>query len=195
VPVPIQGAIAELFVSPGTWVSEGEPLARIVDRRRLILSVGVPEAYIGRIREVSGAWFHLDSLSETIEVPQTALIAVGTELDDATRTLPVRFQIDNVRRELFAGMTTQAHLIADEPRLTAAVPRSSLVDDAGTDVVYVQTGGESFERRPVQIGIRDGRFVEVIAGVSPNEWVVARGAYSIKLASTSTESIGHGHAH
>ncbi len=195
VPSPIDGAVAELFVSPGTWVSEGDRLARVVDRDRLVLSVGVPEAYVGRLQDVSGAWFRLDNVPGVIEVPRTALVSVGTELDAESRTLPVRFRIDNVRRELFAGMRTQAHLIADEPQLTIAVPLDALVDDSGTDVVYVQTGGESFERRPVRLGIRDGDYVEVTEGVSPGEWVVATGAYSVKLASTSTESIGHGHAH
>jgi multidrug efflux pump subunit AcrA (membrane-fusion protein) len=120
---------------------------------------------------------------------------VGTELDARRRTLPVRFRVDNIRRDLFAGTQTLAYLIADEPVLTTAVPADAVVDDAGVDVVYVQTGGESFERRPVRLGIRDGDLVEVTEGVSPGEWVVARGAYSVKLASTSTESIGHGHAH
>ena len=195
VPSPIDGSIAELFVSPGTWVSEGERLARVVNRDRLVLSVGVPEAYVGRLRDVSGAWFRLDSVPGVIEVPPTALVSVGTELDAESRTLPVRFSIDNVRRELFAGMRTRAHLIADEPQLTTAVPAAAVVDDSGTDVVYVQTGGESFERRPVRLGIRDGDHVEVTEGVSPGEWVVTTGAYSVKLASTSTESVGHGHAH
>lgn len=195
VPSPIDGTVAELFVAPGAWVTEGQRLARIVDRDRLWLDAGVPEAYVGRLRDVAGAWFRLESVEAVLEVPRSALVSVGTEVDRETRTLPVRFRIDNVRRELFAGMTTQAHLIIDTPQLTPAVPLDAVVDDAGTDVVYVQTGGETFVRRAVRLGIRDGAYVEVTDGVAPGEWVVTRGAWSVKLASTSTESIGHGHAH
>ena len=155
----------------------------------------MPEAYVGRIREISGAWFRLDNVPGAIEVPREALISVGTELDAQSRTLPVRFRVDNARRELFAGMRTQAHLIVDAPRMTAAIPSAAVIDDAGADVVYVQTGGESFERRAVRLGVRDGDYVEVTDGVAPGEWVAAVGAYAIKLASTSTGSIGHGHAH
>ena len=195
VPSPIAGTIAELHVAPGAWVTQGQPLARIVDRDRLWLDIGVPEAYVGRLRDVSGAWFRLDNYDGVFEVPRAALVSIGAEVDPATRTLLVRFRIDNVRGELFAGMTTQAHLIADAPRITAAVPMDAVVDDGGTDVVYVQTGGESFERRPIRLGIRDGLYVEALDGLVPGEWVVARGAYSVKLASTSTAAIGHGHAH
>jgi len=195
VPAPINGTIAELFVSPGTWVSQGDPVARIVNTERLILSVGVPEAYVNRLQAISGAWFRPERAAAIVEVPGSSLISIATEIDDESRTLPVRFAIDNQAGQLFAGMRAPAHLVVDEPRQAAAVPLTSVIDDAGTDVVFVQTGGESFERRAVRLGIQDGDYIEIIEGVAPGEWVVAVGAYSVKLASTSTESIGHGHAH
>jgi RND family efflux transporter MFP subunit len=195
VPAPIAGAISELSVSPGTWVAKGDALATIVDRDRLVLTVEVPEAYVGRVRDVSGAWFRIGGVPGTFEVPREALISVGTQVDARTRTLPVRFRLDNTRRTLFAGMMTRAHLIADAPRESTAVPVSAVIDDSGTDVVYVQTGGESFERRAVKLGIRDGDHIEITRGIAPGEWVVAAGGYGVKIASTSTESTGHGHAH
>jgi cobalt-zinc-cadmium efflux system membrane fusion protein len=194
VPGPISGTVAEVLVAPGAWVSEGQQLARIVDRDRLWLDVSVPEAYVSRLGEVSGAWFRLEGMQAVLEVDRSALVSVGAEIDAHTRTLPVRFQIDNDRRELFAGMTTQAHLVVDAPQLATAIPVEALVEDGGADVVYVQTGGESFERRSVELGIRDGEFIEV-RGVAPGEWVVARGAHSVKLASSATASVDHGHAH
>ena len=195
VPTPLGGAIAEMMVAPGAWVTEGEPLARVVTRERLWLDVGVPEAYVGRLRTISGAWFELDGVAGVRDLPASALVAVGVEVDPETRTLPVRFAVDNARGELFPGMTTQAHLVTDTPHRAVAVPVDAVVDDGGTDVVYVQTGGEEFVRRAVRLGVRDGAFVEVVDGVAAGEWVVARGAWSVRLASMSTASIGHGHAH
>lgn len=195
VPSPIAGTLAEVLVAPGAWVSAGDRLARVVDRDRLWLDVSVPEAYLGRLESVSGAWFQLSGIEGVFELSADALVSVGTEVDPRTRSLPIRFGIDNERRDLFAGMTARAHLVTDEPAIATAVPAVSVIDDSGTDVVYVQTRGESFERRVVRLGIRDGRYVEVRQGVSAGEWVVSTGAYMVKLASTSTESIGHGHAH
>lgn len=192
VPAPIRGALAELHVSPGTWVTEGDRLARVVDRDRLMLEVGVPEAWVGRVREVSGAWF---ALEEVLGVPAESLVSIGTEIDEATRTLPVLFRVDNADHALFAGLTTQAHLIYDTPHTAVAVETTAVLDEDGVSVVYVQTGGESFERRSVRLGIHDGAYVEVTEGLAVGEWVVARGAYGVKLAATSTASIGHGHAH
>ncbi|NIV35362.1 MAG: efflux RND transporter periplasmic adaptor subunit, partial [Anaerolineae bacterium] len=46
--------------------------------------------------------------------------------------------------------------------------------------------GEAFERRPVQLGIRDGEYVQALSGVKPGEWVVSRGAYLVKLAASGS---------
>jgi multidrug efflux pump subunit AcrA (membrane-fusion protein) len=61
--------------------------------------------------------------------------------------------------------------------------------------VFVQLEGESFERRPVEISFRDGAWVGVLAGVGPGERVVTRGVPQVRLASTGSAEIGHGHAH
>jgi multidrug efflux pump subunit AcrA (membrane-fusion protein) len=63
------------------------------------------------------------------------------------------------------------------------------------DTAYVQTEGESFERRIVRLGVRDREYVEVLSGVEPGEHVVTRGAYAVKLAAAGTQVPAHGHAH
>lgn len=194
-PSPIAGAITELHVTPGAWVIEGQPLARVVDRDRLWLDVGVPESEVATLRRVSGAWFSVPNGRGVFELPAEALVSVGAMVDAQSRTLPVRLRVDNGRGELFAGMSVQAHLIVDAPRVNVAVPKSAVVHDNGQDVVFVQLGGETFARRVVRLGLRDGEMIEVQDGVLAGEWVVAEGAWSVKLAASSTAAIGHGHAH
>lgn len=192
VPSPIQGTIAEIFVTPGAWVTAGQPIARIVDPRRLWLEVAVPEVYVDRLRTVAGVWFRIGGI--TRELRRDALVSIGAEVDRASRTLPVLFRLDNADRALYAGMAAEAHLIGETPREVPTVPVSAIVDDGGTDVVFVQTGGETFERRVVRLGVRDGDVVEV-EGVAPGDWIVSRGAWAVKLAGLQTDSLGHGHAH
>ncbi len=190
---PSVPAFATIERPPETEVASIDTVAAEDDP--LVLMVGVPEAYVGRIEDVSGAWFREGSSGDPVDVPADALRSVGTEIDAEHRTLPVRFRLDASRKRLFAGQRVLANLIVEAPREATAVPAIAVVDDSGTDVVYVQVDGEAFERRPVRLGIRDGRHVEVLEGVAPGEWVVTEGAWSVRLASTSTESIGHGHAH
>ena len=195
IPAPIDGTLARLIATPGTWVAKGQPLAQLIDGQGLWLEIGVPESKLGQLEQISGAWFSPVGSERVVELGREALISVATELDPDTRTLPVRFRLGPKHIGLVAGMMTQARLATGAPREAVSIPVSALVDDSGVDVVYVQRDGERFERRPVRLGIRDGSHVEVVSGVEDGEWVVAKNPYVIKLASMSTESIGHGHAH
>ena len=194
IPSPLSGVVAQVHATAGAWVSEGDEVVRIVHPDTLWVDVDVPEAYLGLIQRVSGVWLDATGFDEPIDIDGASLVSVGVELELLTRTLPVRFEIDNSDGRLYAGMSAQAHLVTDEVTPVPAIPMHAVVDDSGIDVVYVQTGGETFERRPVRLGIRDGALVHA-EGVEPGEWIATEGAYAVKLASRSTESVGHGHAH
>ena len=75
------------------------------------------------------------------------------------------------------------------------MPESAIVEDGGRPLIFVQTGGESFERRPVRLGSREGGYVRVLEGIEAGERVVHRGAYLVRLAAMSTQIPAHGHVH
>jgi multidrug efflux pump subunit AcrA (membrane-fusion protein) len=76
-----------------------------------------------------------------------------------------------------------------------AVQKDAVLTAAGRPYVFVQTGGESFSRRYVEIATRDGNLVAVRSGVKPGERVVTRGAYDVQLASASGAVPAEGHVH
>lgn len=213
---PINGVIADVPVVPGAFVAEGAPLVHIANTGKLWLEARVPESDIGRLGTPSGAWFAVDGFvgSFTIDTgkitnglavvvgqpSQTAsrfingrLVAVGGVVDAATRTVPVIFEFANPGRVLPLGVTAKVQLFAGDSREGILVPASAVQDESGTQVVYVQTGGESFERRLVQIGTRDGERVEIRAGLEAGQRVVAKGAYLIRLSSSKSGPSGHAH--
>jgi membrane fusion protein, heavy metal efflux system len=67
--------------------------------------------------------------------------------------------------------------------------------EAGRPYVFVQAGGESFNRRYIEIASRDGDAVGVRGGVKPGERVVTRGAYDVQLASAAGGLPAEGHVH
>jgi multidrug efflux pump subunit AcrA (membrane-fusion protein) len=75
------------------------------------------------------------------------------------------------------------------------VPAAAIVDDAGRPIVFVQRGGETFERRAVTLGPRSRDLVQITEGIKPGDRVVTKGAYLVRLASLSTSVPAHGHVH
>ncbi|MGZ8921161.1 MAG: efflux RND transporter periplasmic adaptor subunit, partial [Limisphaerales bacterium] len=75
------------------------------------------------------------------------------------------------------------------------IPSGAIVEEEGVPIAFVQVSGETFEKRDVKLGVQDGRWAEVIAGVSEGERVVTDGAYALLLSTKSGTIPAHGHAH
>ena len=195
---PVTGTVADIRVTPGAYAEAGAPLFHIVDSSRLWLELRVPETEATRLATPTGAAFQVAGDGPGVEIAagrNGRLVAVGGVVDATSRTVPVVFEFAPGARPLPIGLAVQAQVFSGSAREAVAIPVSSVLDEGGLSVVFVQTGGESFERRQVRLGARNGDWVEVLDGVTVGSRVVSRGAYLVKLASTGTAQIGHGHAH
>ena len=195
---PIAGVVARVEVAPGGFVEEGDRLFHLVDAERLWLEARVAEADIGQIRQPQGAWFRAQGFESVFEVSTrngARLVAFGALVDPESRTVPVIFEFPRPDPRLRIGQSVTARVFTGEEQDALVVPAGALVNDAGADVVYVQAGGERFERRLVRTGLRDGEYVAIEDGLSPGERVVTRGAYLVHLAAGAPAEAGHGHAH
>ena len=122
------------------------------------------------------------------------VLTTGGALDPVTRAIPILLEVNNSNGRLTINESTPVELYASDGVSATAVPRAAVYEDEGLDIVFVQAGGESFEKRTVVLGPHYADWVSILEGVRPGERVVTRGGYHVKLASTSAE-IGHGHAH
>jgi len=66
------------------------------------------------------------------------------------------------------------------------------VEEDGRPIAFVQVGGETFQKRDLALGIRDGNWVQVLSGIAEGERVVTKGAYAVRLASVSSAIPAHG---
>jgi RND family efflux transporter MFP subunit len=193
---PFSGRVIEVLTSPNAWVQEGDALLRVIQTDNLWLSAMVPEVWVSQLGSLQGASFQIDHQESAISLGADALISVAPAIDEATHSLPVLFQVPpEVSQGLVAGMTAVVRLITGEHRDVLSVPSAALVDDNGTDVVFVQSSGESFERRSVETGMRSAGRVEILGGVIAGERVVTEGAWAVRLAGLAPASADHGHAH
>lgn len=198
---PIAGEVVSSTARPGAFVRAGEPLFTLASTERRWLEVAVPERFGDQVRRASGAWLIHNEQALVLDASNGAeVVKISREVDPARRTVSVAiaYPIDqdtHLSKPRLLGARLPAHVYVDEPRAVLAIPAGAVIDDDGQPTVYVQTSGESFARRTVVLGLRDGDLLEVVSGVDPGEWVVSEGAYYVKLASTGGDAIGHGHAH
>ena len=190
---PVSGVIAHRDAVTGANVTAGTVLFRVVDASQLHVVGQIPEADTSRARAAQAA--EIEIAGQVDRIPAGRLVSAGKVLDPRSRTLPVTFAFDNKALGLPVGQAVFLHLLMATTPSRPVVPAAAVVDDAGRPIVFVQRGGETFERRAVTLGPRSGGFVQITEGVEQGERVVTKGAYLVRLASLSTSVPAHGHVH
>jgi RND family efflux transporter MFP subunit len=194
---PIDGTLVSVEAGSGESVEEGQALFRVVDLAKVWLVANVFEPDLPRIEGAHGAWFTIEGYSQAFVIDDRngKLVTIGRVIDPKTRTTPAIFEVDNAAGHLRIGNFAKAVIATGAPRKGLAIPESAIVDDAGRPIAFVMVEGESFERRPLRLGIRSNGWVEVIEGVAAGEHVVTKSAYEIKLQSSAGSVPAHGHVH
>jgi RND family efflux transporter MFP subunit len=193
---PASGVITDIHLRFGQHVETGEHLFNIIDPSRIWLEVQVPVSESSRLDQVADAAFTLSGSDEIYRVSNLGgrLVTVSTLLDPVTRRVPIIFELNNSNALFRPGSFAQVYLKTRSTRETLAVLESSILDEDGTPVVYVQIGGEEFVRRVVQTDAKDGGYVEIVTGLVEGERVVSKGAYKVRLASMKISAADAGHA-
>ncbi len=194
---PIAGTLVDARVASGETVEAGDPMFAVIDLDRVWITGRVFEVDLPALDDAGAAWFQIEGRDDVFEISKERgrLVTIGSVIDPTTRTVPVVFEVDNTARSLRIGQFATLTIGTGKPITAVAVPESALLQEGGQWIAYVQTGGESFERRVVRTGVHSRGWVEVRAGLADGEHVVTTGAYDVKLAASAGGAPAHGHSH
>lgn len=193
---PMSGFVKNVLVTEGQFVPSGTPLATISKNKRLLVQANVSQNYFSRLSSITSANFKTPQ--SDVVYNTTALngriVSYGKSASASTPFIPVTFEIDNAG-QLVSGSIIEIYLKSSTIADALVVPISALIEEQGIFYVYVQIGGESFQKREVKLGASDGLNVQVLSGIIENERVVTKGGYQIKLSSASGALPAHGQCH
>ncbi len=192
----ITGFIKNIFVIDGQYVIAGTPLAAVSKNKVLLLQANVSQKDYHKLSSVTSAHFKTtgsDTFMSTTGL-NGRIITYGKSSLSNSPYIPVTFEIDNPG-ELVPGSIAEVFLKTAPVQNALVVPVSSLIEEQGSYYIYVQTGGESFQKREVKPGETDGINIRLLSGANENERVVTKGAYQIKLSQASGAIPAHGHEH
>ncbi|HYO16647.1 MAG TPA: efflux RND transporter periplasmic adaptor subunit [Thermoanaerobaculia bacterium] len=197
IPAPIAGRVAEVAVSPGQFVAAGTPLGRVVRPSPVWLELALQPDQAGALFETpAGLYVRRWTGEEPFPIPgvELRLVSRGPEVDPATGTVPVILEVRRSVDVLRLGSRVEAEVLLSREIRGMVVPETALVDDAGVEVIYVQLGGESFERREVTVEARQGPLA-VVRGIAAGERIVTRGGNAIRRSELLGSGAVEGHVH
>ena len=198
---PIAGLISNSRARLGEPVSPDEHLLEIVDLSKVYAIARVPEDLVGQLERDSLARITVSALPG--EPFEGKLLRFGTSADSESGTLDVVFEMDNASGRLRPGMRAEFSIVIAEHEDVTSIPLEALQGTPSDRYVFVKYFElpNAYLKSKVIAGMRNERYVEIVAGLFPADEVVTKGAYSLGFAGAGAVSLkealdaAHGHEH
>lgn len=129
--------------------------------------------------------------SATGDAEQEAVIETLLPLATRGQSVVARASLKNPDGAWRPGMTVSADVVVSQRDVPLAVKESGLQRFRDFTVVFAQVG-ETYEVRMLELGDRDGEYVEVLGGLKPDTRYVAEQSFLIKA---DIEKSGASHDH
>jgi cobalt-zinc-cadmium efflux system membrane fusion protein len=190
----ISGTVIEQHASLGETKSSNDTLFVVADHSDVWVIGEVSEKALPRVEPGMEALVTLDAYPGRTWSGSVDWIA--STVDEKTRTLPVRVELENPDKTLKPGMFGTLQL---KPSKVAnplpLVPVDAVQKVHGNDVVFLP-GDKAGHFKPnrVELGAETNGLVEVTGGLEPNAEIVTSGAFDLKAALTAQgRSAAHSH--
>lgn len=187
VKAPLTGIVAERGVTQGEAVERTTVLFTLQNESVVQVTAQVPEAQVGLVRIGQSASVFIAAFPKTRFMGTVQ--SIGSQVDEKTRSLPVRLLVSNPEGKLKPRMYARVALGLGGSRQVLSVPDTALVEMEGKFFIFVESESK-YEKREVAIGTRSGGFSEIKSGVKLGEKVVIDGAFVLKSESKKDELKG-----
>ncbi len=208
---PIDGIVVNRGIDIGQTVAasfQTPTLFQIArDLTRMQIDTSVSEADVGAIVPKLPVRFTVDAFRDREFSATVRMVRLNPTTVQNVVTYNVVIDVDNKDGVLLPGMTAQVSVVTNQKDDVLRVPSAALrfrpPEEAGSGGppaqgnrkgggaaagitrVYLQGPDERLESRDIKIGISDGRFVEVLEGLSAGDKVVTRATNSTNSGPTS----------
>lgn len=173
---PITGTVIVKAVEPGQTVGSTTPVLVLSDR--LIVKAQVDETDISTIKKGQKTVVALDAYPDIQVDSKVDHIAYESTLVNNVTTYEVDVVPSRVPDVFRSGMSAEVRFFADSKSHVLTLPVSAVVYDKNEPVVYVYQGhGVPSKKVFVELGLSDGKRVEIKKGLSEDDQVVLQQSF------------------
>ncbi|MGH7171826.1 MAG: efflux RND transporter periplasmic adaptor subunit [Gemmataceae bacterium] len=179
---PFDGMVIDRDIVIGEVVNPAKPQFVLADLSRLWIMLHVRLEDVGKLSEGQEVAFHLDGSNE--DAPPAKINWISAEVDEKTRTVPVRADVDNPKGRLRPNTFGDARILVRKEK-HLLVPTAALQFDGISYVVFARGASETeFQPLRVKLGPRPRRvtlvpfqedFTVVLSGVKAGQRIAISG--------------------
>ena len=184
---PAQGTVVSIHVSESDKVDRLKALVSLVDVNILRSTFDIYEKDLSFVRV--GQVVEVMSIAYPNNIFHGEVVFISPEVDEESKSVKVRVDVDNSEHLLKLGMSISGELIHQEEREGLIVPKSAIQMASEKKIVFVPRNDNEIEVREVHLGHSHHDEVEVIMGLNESENVVTQGSFYLK-SELEKESFG-----
>lgn len=172
------GMVLEVPLKEGNSViesntfNEGTTIATIADMGEMIFEGKVDESEVGKIKEGMNLLITIGALEgHTFTAKLDHISPKGVEENGAIQ-FKIKAEVE-LKKDVFvrSGYSANADIVLDRKDSVLAIQEAFLIfgDHPDSIFVEVETSTQTFEKRPVQLGLSDGIKIEVLSGIDSSD--------------------------
>jgi cobalt-zinc-cadmium efflux system membrane fusion protein len=185
---PLTGVVIGKNVTVGEAVEPTVNIFTVADLSTVWTDITVPPSQIAAVRTGQKVVVRWDD--QDLQVPGTVTY-VDSLVGEQTRSARARVIIPNPDGSWRPGLFVKVQLTQDESMVPMAVKAEGLQTFRDWDVVFIKVG-DLFEARPLELGRREGEWVEVLSGLTPGMEYAAKNSFVVK-ADVMKSGASHDH--
>jgi RNA polymerase sigma factor (sigma-70 family) len=175
-------------IEEGSHVRERQKILSVVDLKGpKQVNVKAPESHVDQLKNGMKVIVRIDAFPDqafdgtVIEIAPLPDAAIW----NSTKVYTTRVKLNSDFAALRPGMTAQAEILIAKRENVLTLPIGAILSYDARHRVFVQKAGGNLELRDVELGISNGKLVEITKGLEPNETVALN---PLALLSGSLES-------
>jgi HlyD family secretion protein len=169
---PFDGIVAAVLAEEYTYVSSATPILVLIDPSSYHIDVEVDEIDIARIKVGQQARILLDALPDVELSGEVTAIALSPTTAQGVVTYRVQVQVTDFEdAAVLTGMTANVNIVTDQSTDVLIVPRRAVRIEDGQAYIERVLVNNQLERVPVEIGLGDPFYIEIVSGLSEGDQV------------------------
>ncbi len=184
----IAGRVTERDIALGEFVTTEKPIYVVADLSNVWVDLNVPRADFEQLQEGQKALLERGDGDVKGEATITYISPFGSE---NTQTMLARAELPNPEMQWRPGIFVKAAVVVKEEEVPVAVKAIAIQQFRDWDVVFMKDGA-TYEIAILELGRRDGEWVEVVSGLKPGTTYVTENSFVVK-ADVMKSGASHDH--
>lgn len=173
---PIDGVVTMRHMTQGEYIENTATIYEIADLSHVWVEMSIYPKDLHRIHE--GQWVEVLNPDNQTSA-QAKLIYISPIIANETIAAKAIALLDNPYGKWRPGSFVKVNIATDQIACSMIISKEAIQKMDGKDYAFVATP-KGFEKRALQLGHSDAQYVEVLAGLTPDEQYVSRPSFLLK---------------